>query len=153
MSHQSCDVTRRVCPSASSFAFPSSAASCPLGRATESFVLARACGVPVVLTRVLYELVRRPAYGQPEREGVSAHDFRPREELTAVWMLTMLSYSPDLALCASAGKGGAAPARCTMLATRLDGFCAACVALRREVWVDRREKMWDNLDIWFGLDA
>ncbi|KAJ7437010.1 hypothetical protein FB451DRAFT_1006295, partial [Mycena latifolia] len=68
----------------------------------------------------LYELVRRPAYGQPEREGVSVHDFRAlvraREELTDVWILTVSPWSPDLAHCASADKGElAAWARCTTL--------------------------------------
>ncbi|KAJ7461905.1 hypothetical protein FB451DRAFT_1496166 [Mycena latifolia] len=53
-----------------------------------------------------------PARAPPERVGVSAHDFR----LMAVWILIVLPYSPDLALCASAGEGGlAALARCTTL--------------------------------------
>ncbi|KAJ7181543.1 hypothetical protein C8R43DRAFT_869463 [Mycena crocata] len=34
-----------------------------------------------------------------------------------------------------------------------EGYCAACVELRREMWANRREKVWDNLDIWFGLEA
>jgi hypothetical protein len=33
-----------------------------------------------------------------------------------------------------------------------EGYCEACVKLRREVWSHRREKIWDNLNIWFGLD-
>ncbi|KAJ7436934.1 hypothetical protein FB451DRAFT_1453388 [Mycena latifolia] len=71
-------------------------------------------------SRALYELVRRPAYRQPERETVSAHDFRAllrsREDLMAIWILIVSPYSPDLTLCASAGEGGlAALARCTTL--------------------------------------
>ncbi|KAJ7450374.1 hypothetical protein FB451DRAFT_1052283, partial [Mycena latifolia] len=165
----------------------------PLGHATESVVLARACDVPSILKRALYELVRLPGYGQTEREGVSARDLRAlvraREELTSVWMLTMSPYCPDLALCASTAPAGAVPARCTTLDAlqagkahhklvresgvaddylydplcglqvlidadwAAEGFCAACVALRHEVWAGRREKVWDNLDIWFGLDT
>lgn len=34
-----------------------------------------------------------------------------------------------------------------------EGYCQDCVALRREVWANRREKIWENLNIWFGLDA
>ncbi|KAJ7681987.1 hypothetical protein DFH06DRAFT_972136 [Mycena polygramma] len=33
-----------------------------------------------------------------------------------------------------------------------EGYCAPCVALRRKVWAGRREKIWENLDVWFGLD-
>ncbi|KAJ7369134.1 hypothetical protein DFH08DRAFT_1071651 [Mycena albidolilacea] len=33
-----------------------------------------------------------------------------------------------------------------------EGYCDACVKLRREVWANRREKIWDNLDIWLGLN-
>ncbi|KAJ7034191.1 hypothetical protein C8F04DRAFT_956750 [Mycena alexandri] len=32
-----------------------------------------------------------------------------------------------------------------------EGYCEACVNLRREMWTNKREKLWDNLDIWFGL--
>ncbi|KAJ7437042.1 hypothetical protein FB451DRAFT_1452256 [Mycena latifolia] len=102
----SCDVTSLL--PLFLFLCASSAASCPLGHATESVVFARACGVPAILQHALYELVRRPAYGQPARDGVSVHDFRAlvraREELTAVWILTVSPYSPDLALCVR-GRG------------------------------------------------
>ncbi|KAJ7792348.1 hypothetical protein B0H14DRAFT_2931511 [Mycena olivaceomarginata] len=33
-----------------------------------------------------------------------------------------------------------------------EGYCDAWVKLRREVWANRREKIWDNLDIWLGLN-
>ncbi|KAJ7437038.1 hypothetical protein FB451DRAFT_1193487 [Mycena latifolia] len=60
------------------------------------------------------------ARAPPEHVGVSAHDFRvlicAREDLVAIWILAVSPYSPDLALCASAGEGGlVALACCTML--------------------------------------
>ncbi|KAJ7431236.1 hypothetical protein FB451DRAFT_1421762 [Mycena latifolia] len=86
--------------------------------------------------------------GQPEREGVSAHDFRPREELTAIWMLAVSPYSPDLALCAAAGKGGAAPApglaRCACagkahhkLLRESDDLCNSLCGLQALIYADR----------------
>ncbi|KAJ6555344.1 hypothetical protein DFH09DRAFT_1365723 [Mycena vulgaris] len=171
----------------------------PIGHATESVILARACEVPTILKRSMYELVRLSGYGQTEREGVSARDFRAlvkaREELTSSWLMTMSPYSPELIHCASiaaADPFAAAPppaVPCTTLdplqsnkahhkLVRESGiaedylydplcglqalidadwaaeeYCVECVRLRREVWANRREKVWDNLNIWFGLAA
>ncbi|KAJ7726324.1 hypothetical protein DFH07DRAFT_685634, partial [Mycena maculata] len=33
-----------------------------------------------------------------------------------------------------------------------EGYCAACVGLRKDAWAKTREKMWGNLDLWFGLE-
>ncbi|KAJ7633985.1 hypothetical protein B0H17DRAFT_961594, partial [Mycena rosella] len=137
------------------------------------------------------ELVRLPGHGKKDRDsGLSAGDFRAlvraREELTAVWMLTMSPYVPDLAPCAAlaplepacttvdalqSGKAHHKLVResgvadgylydplCGIQALieadlAAEGYCVACVALRREIWANRREKVWDNLDIWFGLDG
>ncbi|KAJ6598515.1 hypothetical protein B0H10DRAFT_734300 [Mycena sp. CBHHK59/15] len=33
-----------------------------------------------------------------------------------------------------------------------EGYCEKCVNLRRDMWGKRREKVWDNLNIWFGLE-
>ncbi|KAF5383303.1 hypothetical protein D9615_005009 [Tricholomella constricta] len=32
-----------------------------------------------------------------------------------------------------------------------EGFCAQCVQLRRQGWLDERERVWGALDDWFGL--
>ncbi|KAJ6560101.1 hypothetical protein B0H19DRAFT_1375960 [Mycena capillaripes] len=169
--------------------------------ATETVLLARSCNVPSILKRAMYELVRLAGYGQNEREGVSAADFRAlvraREQLTSLWMQTVSPYSPDLMVCAAAARMppadpvvGAAlgPLPCTaadpLKSTKAhhklvhesgisddylcdplcglevlieadwgaEGYCAACVDLRREVWSRRREKTWDNLNIWFGIN-
>ncbi|KAJ7818971.1 hypothetical protein B0H14DRAFT_2837789 [Mycena olivaceomarginata] len=107
---------------------------------------------------------------------------KAREHLTAAWMQTMNPYSLDLLVCArSASAAGDAEApRCTTADPLLsgkahhkleylydplcglhalieadwaaEGYCDACVKLRREVWANRREKIWDNLDIWLGLN-
>ncbi|KAF7337222.1 hypothetical protein MSAN_02274600 [Mycena sanguinolenta] len=29
-----------------------------------------------------------------------------------------------------------------------EGYCDACVKRRREMWANKREKLWENLDIW-----
>ncbi|KAJ7450451.1 hypothetical protein FB451DRAFT_1186844 [Mycena latifolia] len=82
-------------PLPSLFLRASSAASCPIGHATDSVVLAHACGALAVLKHTLYELVCRPSAWASPRTTSAA-----REDLMAVWILTMLPYSPDLALCA-----------------------------------------------------
>ncbi|KAJ7431239.1 hypothetical protein FB451DRAFT_1421768 [Mycena latifolia] len=154
--------------------FLRASSACPLGHATES-VLLRACGVLAVLKCALYELVRRPAAGSPSARasprargahgGVDAHRVA----------LPPPPPPPDLALYASTtpAEGEVGPVCCTTLDTlqavghpvrcglqalidadwAVDVFCAAYVALRRKVWAGRREKVSDNLDIWFGLDA
>jgi hypothetical protein len=180
----------------------SDVSTAPIGHATETVLLARACdALPAsVLKRAMYELVRLPGYGQTDRTGVSPRDFRAlvkaREELTSLWMMTTSPYTPDLAVCASAAAAAAeaeplAPAPIPVPCTTLDplqssrahyklvressvaddflydplcglqalidadwaaeGYCAECVRFRREMWGKRCEKVWENLDIWFGL--
>ncbi|KAJ7818975.1 hypothetical protein B0H14DRAFT_2837805 [Mycena olivaceomarginata] len=137
--------------------------------ATESVLLARECELPAVLKRALYEFVRLAGYGQSAREGVSPQDFRAlvkaREHLTAAWMQTMNPYSLDLMVCALSASCTASSIAEDYLYDPLcglhalieadwaaEGYCDACVKLRREVWANRREKIWDNLDIWLGLN-
>ncbi|KAK6991763.1 hypothetical protein R3P38DRAFT_2659822 [Favolaschia claudopus] len=173
-----------------------------LPHATEIVVLARACDVPSLLKRALYELVRMAGYGQNDvNDGddrdpahtISTHDLRTlvkaREQLAAVWTQTTSPFSsPDFMVCASSQLPiPAAPVPCVVtdgfafnkayhklvyephmmeeylydpvcgLKALMDadwegeGFCEACVRLRREVWGKKREKVWENLDIWFGL--
>ncbi|KAF9463193.1 hypothetical protein BDZ94DRAFT_1164397, partial [Collybia nuda] len=33
-----------------------------------------------------------------------------------------------------------------------EGFCEACIDTRKKAWVNGREKAWENLGLWFGLD-
>ncbi|KAF7337223.1 hypothetical protein MSAN_02274700 [Mycena sanguinolenta] len=182
--------------------------------ATEAVLLARSFDVPTILKRALYELVRLVGYGQTDRDGVSNQDYRAlvkaREQLTAAWWQTMMPYSPNLMLCASASPPAdpaapapaadpAAPApaadpvvptrpRCTTtdpfksaqayqklvqepgiaddylydplcgLQVLIDadwageGYCDGCVKRRREMWVNKREKLWENLDIWLDCE-
>ncbi|KAJ7469915.1 hypothetical protein B0H11DRAFT_1731194 [Mycena galericulata] len=181
-----------------------------IGLATESIILARACDVPSILKRAMYELARRAGYGQNERDsgqGVATRDFlalvRAREELTAVWLKSISPYAPEFGTCAAAMAPAPAsvptpdaepapqpiPAACTTLDPlrsgeaqqklvresgiaddflydplcglqalidsdwSAEGFCEACVGLRREVWTNTRERAWVDLDRWFGLEA
>ncbi|KAF7352185.1 hypothetical protein MVEN_01181700 [Mycena venus] len=32
-----------------------------------------------------------------------------------------------------------------------EGFCEACVKRRREAWASRRERIWEDLNVWLGL--
>jgi hypothetical protein len=34
-----------------------------------------------------------------------------------------------------------------------EGFCEVCVGMRRKAWTSGREKAWENLGLWFGLDS
>ncbi|KAJ7721894.1 hypothetical protein B0H16DRAFT_1431624 [Mycena metata] len=181
--------------------------------ATETVTLARTCGVPTILKRAMYELVRLAGYGQTDKEeGVTAADFRAlvraREQLTVEWMQITSPYSPDLMNCASARATAIAPpvadqaaaappvpapppaaaVKCTttdplqsgkthhklvresgiaddflydplcglqaLIEANWEGeaYCEACLNLRREMWTNKRERLWDNLDIWFGLN-
>ncbi|KAJ7167845.1 hypothetical protein C8R46DRAFT_898427, partial [Mycena filopes] len=142
--------------------------------ATESIVLARTCDVPGLLKRALYELVRLAGFGQHDR--VTSADLgallHAREQLTAVWNQITSPYSPALCTTTDPLKVGKLHHKlvresgiaddflydplCGLQALieadwEGEGYCEACVRLRREMWTNQRERLWENLNLWFGL--
>ncbi|KAJ7461886.1 hypothetical protein FB451DRAFT_1404392 [Mycena latifolia] len=125
----------RLPPLPSRFLRASSAASCPLGHAMESVDLARAGGAFAVLKCALYELVRRPSAWASPRTTSAAREDRMAGGLAALARcMTLDALQPEADSAA-------------------EGLCAACVALCCAVWAGKHEKVWDNLAVWFGLDA
>ncbi|KAF7337225.1 hypothetical protein MSAN_02274900 [Mycena sanguinolenta] len=104
---------------------------------------------------------------------------KAREHLTTAWWQTMMPYSPDFILCRAAQTRCTTmdPLQSAQAYKKLvqepgvvddylhdplcglqvlieadwagEGYCGACVKRRREMWANKREKLWENLDIWF----
>ncbi|KAJ7922276.1 hypothetical protein B0H13DRAFT_1983271 [Mycena leptocephala] len=124
--------------------------------ATESVVIAPRAR-PIDPQAAMYELIRLAGYGQTEREDNVPVFPRLHDVASAAAPAEPVDPGP----CTRHGSGIADDYMfdplCGLQALidtdwAAEGYCEACVKLRREVWSHRREKIWDNLNIWFGLD-
>ncbi|KAG1761742.1 hypothetical protein EDD22DRAFT_779334 [Suillus occidentalis] len=149
--------------------------------AVEVVVLARTCGIESVLKRAFYEMVRVSGYGlgdgeldSADGEEISRADERRlermREHLISSWSQDCGAHGLCPAMC---WKQDAWERRvhdsglydeyqfdplCGLQALidikwdEEEGWCSDCVRVRREAWTRMRQKTWERIGVWMGLD-
>ncbi|KAL6302317.1 hypothetical protein BKA93DRAFT_737171 [Sparassis latifolia] len=85
----------------------------------------------------------------PEREPELVRCRATREKNSELWMRAVLN-GPTLVESGTYDPLCALQTLCDMDWADM-GYCHGCVGARRELWGEKREKLWKDLDAWLGL--